>query len=89
MHRSAIALAIALGLTASPALARRCIDAPAPYVKACSIVAAAHVGVAPEQVLPGPSFPAPRGLEINLLVAGIPMGCHISNGFTVLAVWYV
>jgi hypothetical protein len=90
MHRFTIAAAaLTYGFAAaSPALAARRVDAPAPYVKVCSLVAAAHVGVAPELVLPGPSFAAPRGLVIKLLAGGVPMSCHISNGFTVLGVWY-
>jgi hypothetical protein len=86
-----IATALAAGvLTLSftvPASAQRRVDPDQPYINACAIVAAAHVGVAPEQVLPGPGFAAPRGLEIKLLVGGVPMGCHITNGFTVLGVW--
>ncbi len=90
MYRSttAIAALIALAATTAPASALRPIDAAAPYVKACSIVAAAHVGVAPENVLPGYSYPAPRGLQIYMLVGGIRMGCHITSGFRVLGVWY-
>lgn len=90
MLRIATALAasaLALSFTV-PASGHHRVDAAQPYINACSIAAAAIVGVAPEQVLPGPSFPAARGLEIKLLVGGIPMGCHITNGFTVLGVWY-